>query len=149
MRDTIYTHRIYVKKKITISLKKNHFAWDDAPVDNVLGRNIARIRSGLGMKQSELAELLGIKQSHISEYETGKKHPSPDRIQKIARALNVTVSQLHQNRGEVGTKLELIRMILDLTDDELEIAVALFLNKVSRQTKSGHDEELETIRESP
>jgi len=48
-----------------------------------IGRAIA------GLQQKELAELAGIDPSHISLIEIGKRKPSVDAVEKLARALQI------------------------------------------------------------
>jgi len=60
----------------------------------VLGRNIKHYRTQLGMTQAELANQSGVNRSHLAGIETGRLNPSVKTVEKLARALNVTVSNL-------------------------------------------------------
>lgn len=46
------------------------------------------------MNKSDLADSAGISRISISKYFSGKRHPSPKTIGKIAKALNVAVTDL-------------------------------------------------------
>jgi len=59
-----------------------------------LGKNIVKIRKLRGLKAKQLAELVGIDQSYLSQIENEKRSPSLEVIQKIAKALGTTVSEL-------------------------------------------------------
>lgn len=47
-----------------------------------------------GMKQSELSEITGVSKSAISQYLSGSFEPKQDRVEKFARALNVSEAWL-------------------------------------------------------
>ena len=60
-----------------------------------LSRMIKRLLKERGMSQLQLAEKSGVPQGYISELAAGKKkNPSLEALQKLARALGVTVSEL-------------------------------------------------------
>lgn len=54
------------------------------------GEKIKKIRLERGINQSILAERAGISQAYLSEIETGKKTPSPQKLATIARVLGVS-----------------------------------------------------------
>lgn len=51
-------------------------------------------RLSLGMTQSELVEKTGLSRSYISEVECGRESISLDRAEKLARAVNSSLSEL-------------------------------------------------------
>lgn len=51
----------------------------------------ARIRAGY-QTQGAAAKALGVPQPKLSDYETGKSFPSPDRARMIARKLETTLA---------------------------------------------------------
>jgi len=67
-----------------------------------LGKNIARIRKLHNLTSTQLAELVGIKQPYLSQIERGRRSPSLEVLQKIAKVLDTTVSEL---LGEVPEQL--------------------------------------------
>ena len=61
-----------------------------------VGENIKRIRKEKGFTQKKLGELSGINEAQIRRYELGGKNANPklETIEKIARALNVKITDL-------------------------------------------------------
>ena len=54
----------------------------------------AEIRDSRGMKDSDVCKATGIAQGSISDWKHGRSVPKADKIQKIADALNCSVSVL-------------------------------------------------------
>ncbi|MFA6552753.1 MAG: helix-turn-helix transcriptional regulator [Candidatus Paceibacterota bacterium] len=63
-------------------------------VSKKLGENMRRIREEKKMSQGDICRALDFDRSHVSNIENGKQNPTLDTIEKIAKALGVTVSQL-------------------------------------------------------
>lgn len=63
-------------------------------VQQKLGKNIRKLRKGAGLSQEKLGEITGLNQTYISDIELGKRNPSIRNIEKVAKALNVTASEL-------------------------------------------------------
>ncbi len=59
-----------------------------------LGENIRRIRKEKPMTQIELCRKLGLDRAYISNIENGKKNPTLTTIEKIAKALTVSIEEL-------------------------------------------------------
>ncbi len=55
----------------------------------LLVRNMKRYRILLGITQAELAERAGISVGYVGEVEMGRKYPSPEKFEGIARALGL------------------------------------------------------------
>ena len=64
-----------------------------------LGEAIKHERSQLGISQDELAKRSGLHRSYVSDLERGARNPTVGSIQKIARALQVTVLELFERAG--------------------------------------------------
>lgn len=60
--------------------------------------NIKELRIQRGLTQHELANLIGLKQARVSEYESGTKRPTIERLPVIARALGVEVGDLYASQ---------------------------------------------------
>jgi transcriptional regulator with XRE-family HTH domain len=56
--------------------------------------NLQELRLKAGLTQKELADLIGCAQSEISRIEHGKRSISVERLQQLACALDVPVSEL-------------------------------------------------------
>jgi transcriptional regulator with XRE-family HTH domain len=65
-----------------------------------LGAAIRRERSNLGISQGELAERAGLHRTYVSDLERGSRNPSIDSIEKLARALHVSVAALFESAAE-------------------------------------------------
>ena len=61
-----------------------------------LGEAIRQGRSLLGISQGELAERSGLHRTYISDLERGARNPSIESIEKLARALHVSVAKLFE-----------------------------------------------------
>lgn len=59
-----------------------------------LGKNISKHRKRARMTQQDLADAIGVSYSRISEIENGRGNPRIGTIEKIADALQTTVSKL-------------------------------------------------------
>lgn len=60
-------------------------------VTKLLGKRIRSIRISLGINQEELAFKAGISAAHLGQIERGLKSPTITTIDKIAKALNITL----------------------------------------------------------
>lgn len=58
------------------------------------GKRIAELRKARGLTQFEFAEELGISRLSLAYFETGKRWPRPVTLQKLAKGLGVSVSDL-------------------------------------------------------
>lgn len=61
-----------------------------------LGENIRRLRKQEGFTQESFADHAGIHRNYISDMERGRRNPSVDVLEKLAVALNVSVSNLFE-----------------------------------------------------
>ena len=61
---------------------------------NIIGDNIRTLRKIHKETQAELAKATYIQKSHISEFEKGKKIPSGDNLELIAKHYRVSVESL-------------------------------------------------------
>lgn len=59
-----------------------------------LGKKIQRLRKSKDRTQEELAELLRISRTHMGHVEQGRKSPSMELLEKIARVLEVSIRDL-------------------------------------------------------
>ena len=61
---------------------------------NNIGEKIANLRKKRGMTQSQLAKELNIGTSTLGMYETGKRSPNPEMLNKLADYFHVSVDYL-------------------------------------------------------
>lgn len=59
-----------------------------------IGERIREARKSLGWTQQQLAEKAGVAAITIRQYEAGKRIPRLDQLQKIAKAMGVSISHL-------------------------------------------------------
>lgn len=57
-----------------------------------LGARIRELRRGLGLSQEELAERAGLHWTYLSDLERGRQTPTMDVVNRLARALDVTLA---------------------------------------------------------
>ncbi|MGR1083297.1 helix-turn-helix domain-containing protein [Olegusella massiliensis] len=70
---------------------------------NFLGHNIRILRESQEMSQSELARAIGKTRSAISQFENGANEPSTETIRAIAKALDVSTSELIDRKIEYAS----------------------------------------------
>ncbi len=59
-----------------------------------LGMRIRFLRKRLGWSQEDLALEANVNKNYISDLENGRRNPSLDILERIAKALNITLSEL-------------------------------------------------------
>lgn len=113
-----------------------------------LAQNIKDIRRAKKLSRRQLGLLTGMSQEYIAGLETGtRKNPSLDKLQKLAKSLNVTIADIIRGEGEkaetFGTQLDdLCRknniIVDDLTEEEYEVVlgkILLLLNNLQHGPK--------------
>lgn len=68
------------------------------------GLGIKQRRVELGISQEELAFRSGLHRTYISDIERGSRNPSLENIEKLAKALEISISTLFANYGIEGYK---------------------------------------------
>lgn len=58
------------------------------------GKKVKEARLEKGLTQQDLAKIVEVTPESISYYESGKKHPSFEKIKIICRVLNINVEEL-------------------------------------------------------
>lgn len=83
------------------ALPKNYAVSQDSKSDikQRFGKAIRRRRRELDFSQEELAEKADLHRTYISSIERGSRNPSLENIEKLAKALNISVSALFTNYG--------------------------------------------------
>jgi transcriptional regulator with XRE-family HTH domain len=65
----------------------------------LFGRAVRKRRRELDLSQEQLAERADLHRNYISDIERGERNPSLENIQKIARSLDMKVSELFIEYG--------------------------------------------------
>jgi len=99
-------------------------------------KRLASLRQSEGLTQPKLSEMIGAGPQYISHVETGRiKTPPLDKMKKVARALNVSLSDLYFLEG-VDAKAEELRAKIQRliqTDDPKRLRKYYRLMLVSRE----------------
>ncbi len=70
-----------------------------------IGQRIRNHRIKLGLSQEKLAEFSGVHHTYIGQLERGEKNATLESVEKISKALNLPLSKLFENLGEVKGNL--------------------------------------------
>ena len=94
-------------------------------IAKILGQRIRNYRMAQGLSQEKLAEQAGCHATYIGQLERGEKNATLESIQKVAAALNVSLSKLFEHLGtqEDGIRnipLECYEFLLAKTQEEQE-----------------------------
>jgi len=84
----------------------------------MLGQNINRIRKVKNMTQKDLAEKCDLSARTIQNYEQETRYPRYDQMEQIAKALEVSTSDLLMVKGNVELKTS--ELFLSRLSDEIE-----------------------------
>lgn len=103
----------------------------------LLGMAIKTQRTSLGISQEELAYRAGLHRTYVSDLERGVRNPSVDSIGKLARALEVSVSDFFEKASD-GNGSDQIVEILFVRDnaDDVELTNRAFAK--ANITNPGH-----------
>ncbi len=88
------------------------------------GKHLKELRKAKSLTQEQMAEIVGIEPVNISKIERGMHFPQPEKIEKIANALNTDIKELF-NFDHIQNKEMLIDYInntlkrFDLKDIEI------------------------------
>lgn len=59
----------------------------------LVGKRVRELRNGIGISQEELADLAGLDRTYITSVECGKRNISIVNIEKLAKALKVSLAE--------------------------------------------------------
>lgn len=92
--------------------------------------NINRLRELKGFSQKEVAAAMGIPQSQYSRIENGKGEPSISTLEKLAVALDVSITEFFKNGIDAEVNLPLLEKIrlLDTLDKDERKAIETFID---------------------
>lgn len=87
-----------------------------------IGNNIKLYRKKKGLTQKQLAEKIGTTDSAITRYESNSREPSIEIITKIAKALNISINELLDDKvvsNDIGSKIISAKIFRKLDDEQL------------------------------
>lgn len=63
-------------------------------IEEKFGKTVARLRKEQGFSQEKFALEAGVSTRYMTDVENGKRHVSIDIVEKIAKQLGMTISQI-------------------------------------------------------
>jgi CheY-like chemotaxis protein len=90
----------------------------------LLGATIKTERSALGISQEKLAEQAGLHRTYVSDVERGARNPSIASIEKLARALKLSVSALFERATNGRGAREVVEILL-VEDDPRDVKLTM------------------------
>ena len=71
-------------------------------VAKIIGQRIRNYRTQKGLSQEKLAELAGCHPTYIGQLERGEKNATLESVEKIASAMDISLSELFDKLGKSG-----------------------------------------------
>ena len=105
----------------------------------MIGENIQRIRTSLGLTQKELGEKVGVKPQFISNLERNVSKPNIKTIDKIAMALNVPIEDITGKTPKLDQSNDFGEKYAHFIDKNLtndEMALLFFYRTLSPSEKN-------------
>lgn len=90
----------------------------------LLGNAIRRKRSALGISQEELAARAGLHRTYVSDIERGARNPSLESVDKLARALELSLPRLLETAGDDQALVEIL--LVEDEPDDIELTMRAF-----------------------
>jgi CheY-like chemotaxis protein len=103
----------------------------------LLGMAIRTQRTALGISQEELAYRAGLHRTYVSDLERGARNPSIESIEKLAGALQVSVSKLFASTGNGTSSRQMVELLL-VEDDPTDVELTVRAFKKARITNPLH-----------
>ena len=100
-------------------------------IAGILGQRIRNCRTAKGLSQEKLAEMSGCHHTYIGQIERGEKNATIESIEKIATALEISLSKLFEKIGgeeaEGGIPIKCYNLFLSKTKEEQERLFSILL----------------------
>ena len=71
-------------------------------IAKIIGQRIRNYRTQKGLSQEKLAELAGCHPTYIGQLERGEKNDTLESVEKIASAMDISLSELFDKLGKSG-----------------------------------------------
>ena len=72
-------------------------------IAKIIGQRIRKYRTQKGLSQEKLAELAGCHPTYIGQLERGEKNATLESVEKIASAMDISLSELFDKLGKSGS----------------------------------------------
>jgi CheY-like chemotaxis protein len=99
----------------------------------LLGMAIKTQRVSLGISQEELAYRAGLHRTYVSDLERGARNPSIESIEKLAGALEISISKLFESVRNESLSPKVVEILL-VEDDPKDVDLTLRAFKKARIT---------------
>jgi CheY-like chemotaxis protein len=103
----------------------------------LFGTAIKSKRSELGISQEELAGRSGLHRTYISDVERGARNPSLESIEKLAGALDLSVSGLFHRADDGGSPEQPVEILL-VEDEPADVELTIRAFRKARFTNPVH-----------
>ncbi len=97
------------------------------------GKRLRELRKSKGLTQEQLAERVPIEPPNLSKIECGTHFPQPEKIEKIADALGISISNLFEFE-HLKEKNELLKNII-ATLEEFDLKTTELVYKIVSELK--------------
>ena len=74
-------------------------------IAKIIGQRIRNYRTQKGLSQEKLAELAGCHPTYIGQLERGEKNATLESVEKIASAMDISLSALFDKVGKSGSNI--------------------------------------------
>ena len=108
-----------------------------------LGENIKKLRKDKGLTQDKLSEITKISIASIQRYESGKRQPNIQTVNKFAQALNVSLDDLVGNEYN-KSKLELENALQNEADNTPNL-ISNFKDLTKKEVANNFNELVEIL----
>jgi len=102
-------------------------------IRDVLASNIKEYRRLCGFSQDKLAELAGISSQYLATVETCRKFPTPEVLDRLARALNIETHELFIFTSSPQKELEKLRQ--DIIGEVVNAIKQSFMEENNKKNK--------------
>lgn len=96
-----------------------------------IGQTIKKLRKQKGFTQSQLGEAIGVTFQQVQKYESGKNHPSINRIHDIAKVLNVGIYDIIDGITPDDQATRVCICFGEINDQKIRDAVECMVKSVS------------------
>lgn len=98
--------------------------------DNSFGKKLQQLRKSKGFTQEKLAELAGVHEKHISKLELGTYTPSFATLNKVLKALDLSIEDVGLNMEKVSANdnpfyIKSLQILNNASEQELEFYYGL------------------------
>lgn len=118
-------------------------------MSDLLAKNIRYYRKKANLTQAELANLTSVSQMSIRRYETigeGNREPSLASLHDIAKALNVEVWELYQEKIFIPTEKHKTQSAIERQQEEKELAFINTMDMLGQKlNKVGQEKAIEQV----